>query len=71
MTTQKSKEETLAQMDADAKVAKDEFFKMTSSSEVDYGDSVRNLAAWWEHWYRKAGHKRLAYILMGKKLNGE
>ncbi len=59
MTTPKSTEEILAQMDVDAGLAKEEFVAV---------DSVAKVALWWEKWFRKAGHKRLAYILMGKEL---
>lgn len=72
MTTPKmSKEETLAQMTADAELAREEFDRMRANSDkATFDTSVGLIGRWWERWYPKAGHKRLAYILMGKKLNG-
>ncbi|MBA7638615.1 hypothetical protein ES703_46271 [subsurface metagenome] len=64
-TSKKSKEEILAQMDADAKLAKKEFDEMGDGGELDEG-TMTSLSGWWNRWYGKAGHKRLAYILMGK-----
>lgn len=67
---QPTKEETLAKMDADAKLAREEFKQMAANSDrVTFDASVGLIAAWWEKWYPKAGHKRLAYILMGKPMN--
>lgn len=68
MTQQKkSKEEIFAQMDADAKSAREEFKKMSANSDEATFEASRGLiASWWEKWYLKAGHKRLAYILVGK-----
>lgn len=59
MTTPKSKAEVLAQMNADAELARKEFEDV---------DSVAKVALWWERWFQKAGHKRLAYILMGRPM---
>lgn len=28
------------------------------------GDAMREVANWWQRWYMKAGHKRLARILL-------
>ena len=71
-TPKKTKEETLAQMTADAELAREDFESMKANSDKATPEAVFGLiAAWWERWFRKAGHKRLAYILMSKKLNGE
>lgn len=65
MTSQpkKSKEEILAGMDAAAETAKAEFTSMCNSIDKDAVAHIRN---WWERNFTKVGHKRLAYILMGK-----
>lgn len=68
----KSKEEVLAGMDADAKLAREEFEQIRASSDKATFETIHGLiAAWWEKWFQRAGHKRLACILMGKKLNGD
>lgn len=61
----KSRGEILDGMDADAQMAKKEFEEMSSGGELD-ASTVQSISGWWERWYLKAGHKRLAYILMGK-----
>lgn len=61
----KSKEETLAQMDADAALAKEAYDEMCEHLDTN---TITALASWWYGWFQKAGHKRLAYILMGKEL---
>lgn len=66
-TPRPNKEETLAKMDADAMEAKEAYQEVLQGAELD---TIRSLADWWEKWYPKAGHKRLAYILMGKELKG-
>jgi len=67
LTTQKTKEEILAQMDADAENAKKEFVQMRANCDKGTFEAIHGLIAeWWKRWYLKAGHKRLAYILMGK-----
>lgn len=71
MTTPKSKEEMLAEMDADAKKAREEFNDMCGHLNEVEASTLANIKGWWERWYPKAGHKRLAYILTGKKLNGD
>ena len=70
MTIQKSKEEIIAQMTADAELAKEEFESMLTGNNLDDG-TIKVLPNWWGKWFLKAGHKRLAYILMDKKLPGE
>jgi len=71
-TPKKTKEEVLAQMTADAELARVEFEQINANSDLTTYHAALNLVAdWWERWYLKAGHKRLAYILMNKKLNGE
>jgi len=69
-TKQKTKEEIMAQMNADAKEAGDEFIGMRDKMSDEELSTLKTLSDWWEHWYLKAGHKRLAYILIGKKLSG-
>ncbi len=69
MTTPKTKAEVLAQMTADAELAREEFEGLLSGGNLDEG-TAKVLSNWWERWFQKAGHKRLAYILMNKKLNG-
>lgn len=67
MTTSKSKEEVLAQMDADAELARKEFQEMkTNSDRAAFEATYGLIGSWWERWFQRAGHKRLAYILMGK-----
>jgi len=69
MTTPKSKEEILAEMDADAELARKEFEGLKASVDKATFEAIHGLiAAWWEKWFQRAGHKRLAYILMGKPM---
>ena len=72
-TPKKTKAEILAEMKADAELARKEFDEMVKSRDMLKSDnfSLTNVSAWWERWYLKAGHKRLAYILMGKKMKDE
>lgn len=65
----KTKEEIMAGMKADAELAKKEFNDMSSDGELDDG-TMSSLSGWWERWFQRAGHKRLAYILMGKEMPG-
>lgn len=66
VTPQPTKEETLAKMAEDALKAKDEYLEMTSKmSEQELG-VLEDIRSWWKNWFGRAGHKRLAYILMGK-----
>lgn len=58
-----TKEEVLAGMDAASLDAKKEFTEMGVNGELDSG-TLKSLAGWWERWYKSAGHKRLARILM-------
>ncbi len=68
----KSKGEVLAQMNADAELAREDLNQIRANSDKATFEAIQGLiAAWWERWFLKAGHKRLAYILMGKKLKGE
>ena len=68
----KSREEILAEMNAEAHLARDEYRKTRANSDAATFDSIEGLIAeWWKKWFATAGHKRLAYILMGKKLPGE
>ncbi len=70
MTTPRTtKEEILDKMDADAEIARGEFGKIKAGSDRASSEAIFGLiAAWWERWYQAAGHKRLAYILMGKSM---
>lgn len=67
MSTPKTKDEIFAEMNAAAGDAKKEFEDMCKFGEFDNG-TLKSLAGWWERWFSKAGHKRLAYILMGKPM---
>jgi len=61
------KEETLAKMDAAALEAKKEFVEMRTSCDKATFEAIHGLiASWWKRWFQKAGHKRLAYILMNE-----
>ncbi len=62
-TPKKTKEEIMDGMNADALLAKEEFEGFLK--ELD-DDTLAHITNWWEKWYLKAGHKRLAYILMNK-----
>ncbi len=71
-TPKKSKEEVLAEMNTDAHLARDEFRSIRASSDEVSFDSAQGLIAeWWKKWFQSAGHKRLAYILMGRNLPDE
>ena len=50
-----------AAMDAAAYAAAEELMSLGLEA------AVPQLADWWRRWYLKAGHKRLARILMGVK----
>ena len=52
---------TPEQMDANAHEASKELLVMCESG------SIPELADWWRRWYLKAGHKRLARLLMAVK----
>lgn len=62
---QKSREEILAEMDGWARRARDEYKDM--EPKLDPG-TMFQIKTWWERNYQKAGHKRLAYILLGKEV---
>ena len=66
---QPTKGEVQAKMSADAEEARKEFEKIKANSDKATFEAIHGLiASWWERWFRKAGHKRLAYILMGKPM---
>lgn len=66
MTTN-SKEQILAEMDAAALEAEKEFTEMRANSDKATFEAIHGLiASWWKRWYLKAGHKRLARILMNE-----
>lgn len=68
-TSKRTREETFAGMDADAELAREEFESIKANSDKATFEATQGLiASWWDRWFRKAGHKRLAYILMGKEL---
>ena len=52
---------TLEQMDTNAQEASKELLIMCESG------TVLEVADWWRRWYMKAGHKRLARLLMAVK----
>ncbi len=52
-------DELMERMDADAALAKRELDEMVKSDPT----SVKLMAAWWNKWFPKAGHKRLGRIL--------
>ena len=55
----KTKEETMKSMDA----AQDEAHEAITGEQVD---SFKVVAKWWGEWYRRAGHKRLARLLLSE-----
>ena len=65
-----NKEEILAGMDAKASEAAVDLERLTAESQIDAGDSLRNLADWWEKWYGGAGHKRLGKVLLTYRSKG-
>lgn len=68
----KTKAEVLAEMDAYAEEAKTEFEDIKANTDNATFEATHGLIAeWWEHWFRTAGHKRLAYILMSKQMKDE
>ena len=70
-TPKKTKEEIMAEMNSEAHLARDEHRSMRANSDAATFESTEGLIAeWWKKWYPTAGHKRLAYILMGKELKG-
>ncbi len=65
-----TKEEALAVMDAYAEEARVEFNSIKANTDSASFEAVQGLIArWWLNWYLRAGHKRLAYILMNKELH--
>jgi len=48
--------------DAAASKAEQELEQMSSNPQV--AEAVKVVGAWWNKWYMKAGHKRLARILL-------
>lgn len=61
MTTQDNMKEA-------AEEARKEFNTRFTTEDANTLDA---LGAWWERWFQTAGHKRLAYILMHKKMKDE
>lgn len=57
MAEKKTPEQVARDMDAAAAEAQNDLV------EVD-PEAVEKVRAWWEKWYRKAGHKRLGRILV-------
>ena len=53
----KDPEQVKAEMDAAAIEAQNDLVNVDQ-------DAVEKVTAWWEKWYRKAGHKRLGRILV-------
>jgi len=53
--------ETSDKMDAAAKVALDDITSRSHTEQCTF----QQVAAWWKKHYLKAGHKRLAKILLG------
>jgi len=65
MTAQKkSKEEILSGMDD----AASEVAPKIEELREKYPEAIREIAELWEDNYRRAGHKRLAYLLMGRDI---
>lgn len=52
-------DELMERMDAEAALAKRELDELIKSNP----QAVKLMAAWWNSWYAKAGHKRLGRIL--------
>ena len=52
-----SKGDLLAEMDAAAQEAEKELATLDQAA-------VKTLAAWWQKWYLKAGHKRLGRLMV-------
>ena len=58
MADKKTSEEILAGMDEAARLAKDDFDKLSD-------DTKKTVSAWLRKWYLKAGYRRLGRILVG------
>ncbi len=58
-----NKAEILAGMDAKADEASKDLERLCAEGQIDAGDSLRNLADWWEKWYSGTGHKRLGKVI--------
>ena len=54
-----SADELMEAMDAAAFLAKQELEQIAKENPA----AVRTMAAWWNRWYLKAGHKRLGRVL--------
>lgn len=52
-------------MDQAAEEARSEFKEILAESRNQY-NAIPKVGAWWTKWYLKAGHKRLARILMSE-----
>jgi len=61
MAEKKPLEETLAEMDASAQKAREEFDQM----KLD-GKTIEQLTSWLNKWVQTAGWKRLGRIIAGK-----
>ena len=57
MSEEKSKADTIAEMDNYAIDAQNDLVNVDQ-------ESLEKVAAWWEKWYLKCGHKRLGRILV-------
>lgn len=54
---EKSKEQTIAEMDAAAIDAQNDLVNVDQ-------ESLEKISKWWKKWYLKCGHKRLGRILV-------
>ena len=61
-------QEDAAKMDAAAKEAADNLQDLASELSPEEKQAWARLQGWWQDWYRKAGHKRLARVLLAAKL---
>ena len=66
-SSSKPQEEVLAGMDASAKEAAKDLERLCAESQIDAGDSLRNIADWWDKWFIDAGHKRLGRVILTYK----
>ena len=70
--SKKTAEEVMEGMNEAARLAREDFDSLKANSDKATFEAISGLlASWWDRWYLTAGHKRLAYILMGKKMKGE
>ena len=59
MQSKKTPEQISTEMDEAAYKAQEDLGSLDS-------EAVKVVTAWWEKWYRRAGHKRLGRVLLGK-----